>query len=387
MPMIVVGTRGAGRLAQVSKWGAVQLADGTPSLDWWVAAEDRWHDPSLEPTVRQIRPSGLPMVETLVRVPGGDVAHRVYAVADGGGLVVIEIENRSPRSLAVAVSRRDVLTSRPPAAVPIQGIELPSESIVLPIAHGTSIRLGLGLGRGTLPPVPSWDAVQSGWLAQLDRCPRLDVPSSTVLDEIRELRSLLLMDEGVDADSAVDVCLMAGELVRLGERAEPWVDQVSEAAIHVAKASRRRSATVDEHAALGRAAEVLRAAGQPTGADDIDEMRRRMIGLTTGASSGVRRLAQLVDGQVHVDATGTVVLWSSGVPTDWFGQSFGVVDVPVPGGEFGVAVRWHGERPALIWEGPPGIAVRCPGLDPSWSSSLPRGEALLGTPVAIPLRM
>ncbi len=43
------------------------------------------------------------MVETKLRVPGGDAVHRVWAVADHGGLTVIEVENDSPMPIAVQV--------------------------------------------------------------------------------------------------------------------------------------------------------------------------------------------------------------------------------------------------------------------------------------------
>jgi len=41
-------------------------------------------------------------------------------------------------------------------------------------------------------------------------------------------------------------------------------------------------------------------------------------------------------------------------------------------------VRWHGDRPALLWEAPPGARVTAPGLDPTWSSDAASGEVLLG---------
>jgi hypothetical protein len=43
-----------------------------------------------------------------------------------------------------------------------------------------------------------------------------------------------------------------------------------------------------------------------------------------------------------------------------------------------VALRWHGARPALLWEldGPP-VELRCSGLDSSWVGNGARGEALL----------
>jgi hypothetical protein len=51
-------------------------------------------------------------------------------------------------------------------------------------------------------------------------------------------------------------------------------------------------------------------------------------------------------------------------------------------------VRWHGERPAVLWEldahpGVDAVAVRASGLDSSWVGSGARGEALLA-PVSPP---
>jgi hypothetical protein len=80
------------------------------SLDWWVGADDRWHLPSRDVGIRQRLVGSSPVVETALRVPGGDVLERVYAVrrtsAEGGGeLVVVEVENATsvPVALALAV--------------------------------------------------------------------------------------------------------------------------------------------------------------------------------------------------------------------------------------------------------------------------------------------
>jgi len=52
-------------------------------------------------------------------------------------------------------------------------------------------------------------------------------------------------------------------------------------------------------------------------------------------------------------------------------------------GALSFSVRWHGPRPALLWELQPAggkdssqTTVRC-GLDRSWQSEAPAGEALL----------
>jgi hypothetical protein len=46
------------------------------------------------------------------------------------------------------------------------------------------------------------------------------------------------------------------------------------------------------------------------------------------------------------------------------------------------AVRWHGNRPALLWECEhPGLRLHAPGLDGLWTTDEQQGEALLA-PVA-----
>jgi hypothetical protein len=75
------------------------------SLDWWIGAEDRWHFPSQEAGVRQQLLGAAPVVETLMRVPGGDAVHRAYAVG-GEEMAVVEIENRTPTPFAVALAVR-----------------------------------------------------------------------------------------------------------------------------------------------------------------------------------------------------------------------------------------------------------------------------------------
>ncbi len=70
------------------------------------------------------------------------------------------------------------------------------------------------------------------------------------------------------------------------------------------------------------------------------------------------------------------------VPPTWLGQGIEVHDAPTHHGLLSFAVRWHGERPALLWElvPHPGAGVTrltAPGLDPTWSSTDLKGEALL----------
>jgi len=103
------------------------------SLDWWVRAGEEWVFPSRAASVRQRLVDGMPVVETILRVGGGDVVHRVAAArgasvriddaerhvrrrrgrqpsGDGASAVpevfVVEIANRTPAPVAVALAAR-----------------------------------------------------------------------------------------------------------------------------------------------------------------------------------------------------------------------------------------------------------------------------------------
>jgi len=74
------------------------------------------------------------------------------------------------------------------------------------------------------------------------------------------------------------------------------------------------------------------------------------------------------------------------IPDDWWGRGVEVHDAPTHFGRLSYAVRWHGERPALLWDlerfdDVDDVRLTAPGLDPNWSSVEARGEALLA-PIA-----
>jgi hypothetical protein len=72
------------------------------------------------------------------------------------------------------------------------------------------------------------------------------------------------------------------------------------------------------------------------------------------------------------------------LPPEWRGLGWEVHDLPTRWGRLSYAVRWHGERPAVLWDlGPAGLpvpgdpVVSAPGLSTTWASTDRRGEALL----------
>jgi hypothetical protein len=381
--MTNIGTLVDGIMATVGSAGQIS-GPNVGALNWWIAADDRWHTPPNEPTCRQTCLEGTPVVETAIRVPSGDVVHRAYAVVDQGGLIVVEVENRSTLPVAIAFDRPDLLTSRPPTAMAIQGIELPEGSIVVPIGKGSTIRVAVGQGAGSLPSmVPSAEEVVRGWLSVIDRSPRLVLPDDAVrLSVLRDRSDLLLADLPTLADR-VAFLLTVSEQVRCGQPAEPFVDDVVVAAVAVAKLTKKTAALAGA-AALARASEILRHAAQSQAADDVDRMRVKLslsLSLLSSPNESVPyRLARTLDGLASLQ-NDEMVLLADPVPSGWFGQSLEVHHAPLTDGSVSFAVRWHGERPALLWESNhPGV-VRCPGLDPVWTGIGLKGEALLAAPI------
>jgi hypothetical protein len=76
-----------------------------------------------------------------------------------------------------------------------------------------------------------------------------------------------------------------------------------------------------------------------------------------------------------------------GFRPEWLGQNVAVHDLPLRVGPLSFAVRWHGARPALLWEAPAGVELRASALDATWHTREPAGEALLAAPPAPLLAM
>ncbi|HEU5151730.1 MAG TPA: hypothetical protein VFU19_14610 [Iamia sp.] len=127
------------------------------SLDWWVGADDRWYLPAREPGVTQVRVEHAPVVETTMRVPGGEVVHRAYAARGGrypGGdaWIVVEVENRSAVPVALAWAVRPFT----PAGVTFtQTMEVEPAAGVAPGSNGPHLVTEQGDPLGMLPRPPS----------------------------------------------------------------------------------------------------------------------------------------------------------------------------------------------------------------------------------------
>jgi hypothetical protein len=373
---IAIGTAAGGRCASVLPSGDV-VVDRGGSLEWFVAADDRWHVPAVEPTVRQHRIGGTPVVETAVRVPTGDVVQRVFAVADGGGALVVELANASRLPVAIGLSRRDVRAARPlghpPTGAP-SGV-----AAVVPLAHGATTRVAL-TGANRLDRLSTSASVARGWRTFLDRSVRLVVPDEVLVERWVAARCDALLGVIDLAGDPAGALLAVVERSRSGFDVAPWVADVATAAERLVRRA-RRSPAWDDAVALEVAAELLRAAGEARGAADVDRMRDVWPAPAPDPPdppAGVRLTAWLVRRLVRRVPDGIELFGD--YPTDWRGSGAEAYGVPCRGSVVGAAVRWHGDRPALLWDVRPPVPLRC-GLDRTWTAGSARGEALLRGPL------
>lgn len=135
---VTLGTLARPERSVVDGCGLVTPWEGSWSLDWWVGAEDRWYLPARETTVRQRLVGDAPVVETAMRVRGGDVVHRVYAVSgvDSEPWLVVEIENRTAAAVAVAVVVRPW---GPTSASRVGSVAMDDSWMVIDDHHGVAL--------------------------------------------------------------------------------------------------------------------------------------------------------------------------------------------------------------------------------------------------------
>lgn len=321
-------------------------------------------------------------------------------------------------------------------------------ALLFPLAHTATLRVVLPLPTGAEPadPValPSAALLASGWATQTARGARIEVPDRRLRDAVLASTRHLLLGQGSPAVAAALDLLgfpdeagrtLTADLPALGRTPRPGIalhavaqhweltrDAAFASAVVGLVGALVPAATgpgrpddpadaVAASAALPATAALLAAAGEPRAAGDVrrvaaavpvavevsdaDELVRLLSsagstwtwpGDGTGHDPDANAaLVTLVRRLLVVDAADGLVL-SPQVPDAWLGQGWELHGAPTRHGRLSYAVRWHGDRPALLWELEPllgAVRLSIPGLDPTWTSREPRGEALL-SPVALP---
>ncbi len=343
----------------------------------------------------------------VVEATGAVLAVDQTGVAVGGQPVLAW--DRPPAAAAVGRDAVEaVLSVEARAGGGVLGLEGKGRDVaalVWPLPHTARLAVGVSLSRGA-PPTPSdlpdADAVVRGWQAHLDRGARIEVPDEGLARRIDRNRRRWLGRTG--RMETADVGELCGLSVRLDhhgyhEDAAMVLDEVAARWSAEAPAERltafavHHDLTGDEQAAvrfveavaeaveaaarigaevpLGPVERLLIAAGQDRAAEDL---RRLDLSPAEPPSEGLR--AELVAD--HEDE----LLLAPGFRPVWQGGPLAVYGLPTRFGSLSYAVRWHGARPALLWEldcrsGQQPPTLRVPALDESWSSDEPTGETLL----------
>ena len=329
MNRLPLAVAGAAPLAYVDEHGYVKFDDGF-RVEWWVLGDDYWHVPAASPSVRQRFVDNTPVTETAIRVPGGDVVWRVAAaVATNGSTIVAECENHASIPVAVGVA-----------------LVSPDNEVTLavhPVTHGSTWRGSLRDDASSV--LPDLATVARGWLALARQGAQITSGDPATDDALTGARCNLLLRQG--------------GLVALG------------------KAARRDGA--------GAVADALTLLGYD---DEAGALRRSarmrpsrkglaLVGDEIRGDQAAETIAEIRSQFLRDD--GKTIDLIPGFDESWRGRSIDVRDVPTNHGAASFAIRWHVERPAVLWDvaSTTAVEVTASAVDAAFSSHEPAGEALL----------
>lgn len=435
-----------GPVGRIDGTGTVAMADGSWRVEWGAKSGSEWRIASTERAVRQDRVDDTPVFETWMRVPGGDVIQRVGVVNDGDSrALVVEYENASPDAVVVAtVGIVDAAVGTDAGGASLDGMPWIRSSRVGAATVGPDVWAAVEAdpdgtdadghgGAAVLTPVPhrqrvtvvvaidgepptrevSPTEVASGWRAVTGSALEVDVPDVQLSAAWRRVICDLVLAAGTDDPVVAGEAAWWLDLAGLHQEADRGRTAVLRAAdrgaldpdgaVVALRALASRDLRTGEPSDLAEIAGPLAAiAGRdldrvtaglvaralaptaPDAAADAADLAERLPVADRAPTSPVARGAAHVLGHLFDDAdvAGALSMLPE-VPDAWHGHALDVRRMVTGLGALSFSVRWHGERPAVLWErtgGPDGAELRCPGLDPSWSTSERSGEALLGAP-------
>ena len=178
-----------------------------------------------------------------------------------------------------------------------------------------------GIGAVEPAALPDAAAVARGWSAQLDRGMRVELPDDSLARAVRDrARGDGARGPGVEGRSGVVAAL------------EDWGLDAEAAAAWSRLTGRER-----------------RKLGRRTAAADA-LVGRGVVARGAARCRAPRRGARRSSCATPTTGSSLLAEW----PAEWIGQPFDVRDAPTRRGPVSYSVRWHGERPALLWEAPEG---------------------------------
>lgn len=443
-----------GPVAVVDERGRVQTCDRGWSFEWGVGIGDRWRVAHVDPGARRHRIDDAPVYETRLRVPTGDVVHRVAVANDGvSRVLVIEFENMSSDAVAVALvgrahgvelqATRDAVTlggqvwiqperraggavavsgaqdpwskirrDPPTAAVSARGDEV-AAGLVMALPHRQTVKFGVVIAGTALSRPANPAEIASGWRAVTAETLTIDVADADLGVAWRRILGDLVVQAGSDdprsAAETAPILDIAG-LDREADRARAVVVSSAEsglltgsAAVAALRALASRELRIGRDSGLNELADVLVAgASDSLDRDTANQLARALEAGPPRVAADAERLAASVDPNVVYQPStlaataadrvlGTLIDDSRPdhidllpeIPPEWFSRPIDVRGFGTLWGRMSFSVRWHGHRPALLWEragSHDNVELRCRGIDPSWSSVERQGETLLAEP-------
>lgn len=285
--------------------------------------------------------------------------------------------------------------------------------LVMALPHRQGVRVQIVI-EGEVPTrTASPTEIASGWAAVTADALSVEVADADLGTAWRRILGDLVVQAGsVDPQRAaeaapfLDVAGLDGEADRARAAVVAAIESgclVGPAAVAGLRALASRDLRAGKPSGLDELADVLAAAA----ADSLDRETARLLAWALDAAApraaaDARRAAAKIDPgvvyQARTPAAGAASRVLSllvddshragidilcEVPPEWLGRPVDVRGFCTLWGRVSFSVRWHGRRPALLWERTGGldqVELRCPGLDGSWSSVERQGETLLAEP-------
>ncbi len=310
---------------------------------------------------------------------------------------------------------------------------------VWPVPHTATLRMVVELGGATSShaSVPTTDDINRGWQAHLKHGMRVDVDGLDVAEHLSvAARSVLTLWPEVDDTPAAILAMselgFGRDAGRLFERLERCEDDaaVLRALARWAQLGEQAHQLEDLERILGHLAQaahgIAARGGDVVGAEwlddglvalggrlhqidqpDVAERIQGFTAVTRGVTGAADRLFELTkehdkrgvwpNGQMrsashYVQALRSIVVADSGtelallpdMPLAWRGRTIDVFGLPVANGNVSFGLRWHGPRPAVLWEAnlapEAPLSIRVPGIDADFVTHDRQGEALLADP-------
>ncbi|MBT5568477.1 MAG: hypothetical protein HOJ93_05470 [Acidimicrobiaceae bacterium] len=278
-------------------------------------------------------------------------------------------------------------------------------ALIVPLPHRAALRFAVPAGDLVDNPsavFPSAERVAAGWAGHLADAATVDLPDQSLADSVqRNIVDLMLADP--TPAGAVELCrwgigrravecllesngaprdrLVAAAWLWMLDREPGWFS--GSGGIPLEDLVRSAGDIPTDRWALERMSGLFTALGDTRAAADagglVDVDGPSNLVAIDAATISLRSLA---DRLARSSADGLDLLVD--IPDSWLGGGVEVHGLATPFGRLGYAVRWHGERPALLWElerhddGP--VVLRVPGLDTAFSTVEATGEVLLAAP-------